>query len=416
MKSKTLNLNLNPVRLALALTLLSALPSAAQSWQTVLNFQLAAGKGADGDGIVADASGNVFTAGNGTDASGTCHGLVLKTDTKQAVWDLSQDTNPSAAQNDSYLWDLGLDASGNVYSIGQLTPKSTGIAYWYVRKSADGGGTWSTVDQYQYAAGQWVDPTGFTADNSGNIYVVGAGRDAGTRKNPLGNLHWLVRRSSDGGQTWTLVDDVIGQDANAACFVPGAGLFVVGPCYASASSVWTIRRSPNGQPNTWSTVDSPFVGGAVSGISSDLRGYLYAAGQMFIQTGVVRTKGQTSPTGYYGWATRCSKDGGSNWQPVETYALAPNQTSKAVGVGRSSAGNVVVVGYAYDAQNTRHWIVRTPDASGTWQTVDDFQLQPGYLASALGVVTDAAGNLLVTGGAQDAAGSHWIVRRLAPTP
>jgi hypothetical protein len=393
-----------------AAALLGAFPlkSAAQTWQTVLNFQLAAGKGADGDSIAADALGNVFTAGNGSDASGTCHGLVLRTDTTQAVWDFGDDTNPSATQYNSYLWNMGLDASGNVYSIGQLTPKSTGIPYWYVRKSSDRGVNWSTVDQYQYAAGQWVDATGFTADNSGNIYVVGGGHDAGTKKNPSGNLHWLVRRSSDGGQTWALVDDVTGQDANGAGYVSGVGVFVVGPRYGGSSTSWVVRRSTSGAPGTWSTVDVPFAGGA-DGVGSDSLGNIYVTGAKWITTA-------TKPTvsGYLVWVTRKSSDGGSSWTTVDTFAYAQNKNSTGLSIGRNSAGQVVVAGYAYDAQGKRHWIVRTPDASGAWQTIDDFQLAPGYLASALGVVTDAAGNLLVTGAAQDATGSHWIVRKLAP--
>jgi hypothetical protein len=262
------------------------------------------------------------------------------------------------------------------------------------------------VDLYQYAAGQWVDATGFTADNSGNIYVVGGGRDAGTKKNRLGNLHWLVRRSSDGGQTWTLVDDVTGQDANCACFVAGAGLFVAGPRYASSSSVWTVRRSPNGQPSTWSTVDSPFAGGAAA-VGNDSLGNIYVTGAKWITTA-------TNPniTGYWVWVTRESSDGGNHWSTVDTFAPAQNKNSNGLSVGRDSGGNVVVVGYAYDAQAVRHWIVRTPGSSGAWGTIDDFH--PGNSASALGVVTDSAGNLLVTGAAQDAMGGHWIVRKLAP--
>src|SRR5258708_569921 len=141
---------------ACAAAIISTQPLIAQTWQTVLNYQLAAGKGADGEGVVADAFGNVFSGGNGTDASGTNnHGIVLKTDTTQANWYFSDDTNPSAAQDQSVIWNMGLDANRNVYSIGQLTPYSTGIAYWYVRKSSDCGLNWSTVDLYQYTPGLW---------------------------------------------------------------------------------------------------------------------------------------------------------------------------------------------------------------------------------------------------------------------
>jgi hypothetical protein len=412
MKSKQLTQNLKtlPAKLlGLSLALLSLQSVGAQTWQTVLDYQLVPGKTADGDGIVADASGNVFSGGNGNDASGTYHGIVLKTDTTQANWYFSNDTNPSFTQDQSYLWSLGLDSGGNLYSIGQLTPNSTGIPYWYVRKSSDKGLSWSTVDLYQYAAGQWVDAAGFTADNSGNVYVVGGARDAGTKRNPVGNLHWLVRKSANGGP-WTVVNDVQGSTpgfvASGAAFVAGAGVFVVGGPNASASSLWVVRRSLNGELSTWSTLESPFAGGAAA-VGSDSTGNIYVTGAKWITTAT-----KPNITGYWVWVTRESNDGGNHWSTVDTFAPAQNKNSNGLGVGRDSGGHVVVVGYAYDAQAVRHWIVRTPGSYGAWGTIDDFH--PGNSASALGVVTDAAGNLLVTGAAQDATGSHWIVRKLAP--
>lgn len=395
------------------LTALAALAGSntlqAQVWQTVLDYQLAAGKVAGGSAIAADAFGNVFSGGIGDDPSGTPHGLVLKTDTAQANWYLSDDTNPSATQYQSYLWNLGLDASANAYSIGQLTPNSTGIASWYVRKSSDSGLTWSTVDLYQYAAGKSIDATGFAADNSGNIYVAGWGRDA--TKNSY--LHWLVRKSSDGGQTWTLVDDLQGPTGNfgaaGAGYVSGAGVFVAGPPYASSSSSWLVRRSLNGASGTWSTVDNPFAG-AARAVGSDTQGNVYVAGTQ-VTTVTIKTHPLTTAS-YSAWVTRKSSDGGNTWSTVDTFTYAQNAASDAYGIGKDAAGNVVVVGRAYDGQNKAHWIVRTLGSSG-WQTSDDFQIAPGYYAVATGVATDAAGNLLATGNANDSTGTHWIVRRLA---
>lgn len=95
---------------------------------------------------MADAVGNVFSGGAVTDALGTNHAIVLKTDTTQANWYFSDDTNPDPTRYHPDIWNLGLDASGNVYSIGQLWPNSTGSSYWYVRKSSNAGVNWSTVD------------------------------------------------------------------------------------------------------------------------------------------------------------------------------------------------------------------------------------------------------------------------------
>jgi hypothetical protein len=398
-----------------ALAILSH-PAPAQAldpWQTVLDYQFAAGQDSYGHAIAADASGDVFSAGNGNDASGIVHGITLKTDTTLGPWYFSNDTNPDPTQYNSYIWDFGIDAGQNLYSIGQLTPNSTGIAYWNVRKSSDSGLHWSNAgDPYQYATGQWIDATGFAADDSGNIYVAGWSRaqtivGSGKHTTTQTTIHWLVRKSADGGQTWTLVDDVTGASAAGAGFVPGAGVFVVGAPYASSSS-WMVRRSLDAGA-TWSTVGSPFAG-AAKAVGSDSQGNIYVVGSQSI---TITTKTQPLTTSSYSvWVTRKSSDGGNTWQTVDALTYAPNQTSAAIGIGHDSAGNVVVVGGASDAQGKRHWIVRTPDSSAVWHTIDDFQ--SGNTAEAIGVVTDAAGNLLVTGAAQDANGFHWIVRKLTP--
>jgi hypothetical protein len=93
--------------------------------------------------------------------------------------------------------------------------------------------------------------------------------------------------------------------------------------------------------------------------------------------------------------------------------LAPYESAVGHALGVTAAGTVVAVGEANDASGTAHWIAREPNSSGVWQTVDNYQLASGNNASAQGVVTDAAGNLLVTGSAVNSSkGTFWIVRKL----
>src|ERR1035437_10818900 len=97
MKTKTNHNKTSAQMLGLCLTALSTFTPLAQTstgWQTVLDYQLAAGKDAGGEAIAADAVGNVFLGGSATDALGTNHVIVLKTDTTQANWYFSDDTNP----------------------------------------------------------------------------------------------------------------------------------------------------------------------------------------------------------------------------------------------------------------------------------------------------------------------------------
>jgi hypothetical protein len=413
-----------------AVALLGAAPAkiTAQTWQTILDWQLVAGKSAGGGCIAADPFGNVFWGGGATDALGTNHAIVLKTtDQYQSPWLLSDDTNPDYTKYQCDVRNVGVDTGGNVYSIEEVLPDNNGAAYWYVRKSPDSGATWSPVDHYQYTPGQFAAANGFAADDTG-VYVVGWARDltvtgSGKHATTNSNIHWLVRKSTDGGSTWTNVDDVIlvnpatGGECSAwqAASVLGKGVFVVGTEFVIPGS-WVVRRSIDAGA-TWSTVDGPFANGSAQAVCSDSLGNIYVSGAQFIATRVVRTKGTTVTNGYYAWITRESTDGGTHWSTVDTYTYGITyskspQFSAARGSGTDSAGNVVVVGRATDAQGIGHgWVVRRHDSSG-WHTIDDFQTASGWGTAWSGVATDAAGNLLVTGEANDGTSWHWIVRLL----
>jgi hypothetical protein len=395
--------------------LLAEIQLPAQTWQTVLDYQLAPGQSASGHALAADASGNVFSGGAAMDATKTGHGLVLRTDTTAVNWHLSDDTNPDPTHYNSFVWrGLGFDPAGNLYSVGTLTPKCSSRtcpgSSWYVRKTSNGGASWSTVDSFQYAPGNNSAARAFVADLVGNVCIAGYGTDA------TGVMHWLIRRSVNGG-SWTLVDDFpapstrasVPTEANAAHVAPGLGLFVVGQIATQSGNVWLVRRSLNGGV-TWSTVDTfQLVQGLDAyayGVSSDNQGNVYVGG------GAIASQTAIKGKVYYSrdWIVRKSSDGGNTWATADVFSNTGAATF-GLSMGRDSAGNVVEAGSVQDAQGVSHWLVRRPDASGVWQTIDDFQLAPGFSAQAESVVTDAAGNLLVTGGASDAAGAHWIVRR-----
>jgi hypothetical protein len=389
-------------------------PLQAQTWQTVLDYQLVLGKPAWGSAMAADASGNVFSGGEGFDAAGIDHGLALKTDTTELAkvdpltvnWIFSDETNPSAPQYSSTLRGLVCGANGRVYSAGSLRPNCSGRSCpgssWLVRMSYAAGapGSWTTLNSFQLASGQGATAYGVLEDPFGNIFVCGGANDT------KGNPHGLLRKSADGGQSWVVVDDVLFSSLINIHLTPSSGMFTT----AGASGWWQVRRGDNAG-NTWTTVDKPFQGTARSA-ASDSAGYVYAVGQADKSTGT----GTKNTILYKEWTVRKWREGYLNWTTDHTYAYpgATYKSSYAWDIATDTSGKPVVVGIATDGQGISHWIVRRPDSSGTWQTVDDFQ--PGQSAEALGVVVDAAGNLLVSGDVVDITGtSHWIVRRLANT-
>ncbi len=84
------------LRLLCATPLLAAVHLSAQTWQTVDDFQHAVGKPASALALGADASGNIYAAGNGTDAAGVGHALVMKSTDAGNSWATIQDFNYTA--------------------------------------------------------------------------------------------------------------------------------------------------------------------------------------------------------------------------------------------------------------------------------------------------------------------------------
>lgn len=182
--------------------------------------------------------------------------------------------------------------------------------HWVVRKSVDKGATWTTVDDFIYSVGLSNHPESITLDPSGNIYVAGGANNLSMSGN------WLVRKSTNAGATWNLVDSF------ADVTVPAA----------SARS-----------------------------IGLDGTGALIVGGESNVP-----------PDGYH-WFLRRSTDLGQTWTVRDD--LAPIRFSaSARGVTVSGAGDLFVAGFNYDGKQYRCQVRRQLAGTTTWTIVDDYQL------------------------------------------
>ncbi len=366
-----------------ALLLAPATATFAQStWQTVDDFQYAPGKAAIHRGVVANAAGAIFVAGSGPDAAGVNHGVVHRSLDGGATWDTVLDV-PSVN-----LLRIATSPSGEVLAVGSQAVVN---GKWVTYRSSDGGVTWSLADQFRFSNGKAAIAWSVTAD-AARIYVSGTARDTKSID------HWLVRRSIDGGLTWTTADDLPVQGATGSLGItvtPAGSVIAVG----QTAAVWKVRRSIDGG-NTWATVDSyrylnsPYSSCA-RGVTADGNGHLYVTGF-------------SAPH----WITRKSTDGGSTWRTVDDFTISGS--GNGAGVAVDAFGRVFAAGTGGSSSSPR-WIVRaSSDAGGTWVTTDDYQLSPTKAAMAQAVCGDASGNVFVVGGAFDAAGvNHAVVRKLA---
>ena len=359
---------------------LTATTFAQSTWQTMDVFTM--GQSGAVFGMAAAANGVVFSAGGGSDAAGL-HAYVRRS--------LDGGTNWSQV--------LQLPTSGLAYGVtvgrksglvfataGTTDTKKAGWGDWLTLRSADGGATWTTVDFLSAPSGK-ADPYAVVEDAAGRVFVGGQ----------LGDLnntdHFLIRRSLDGGTTWTTVDNVVkGLNVVRGLVATPAGVFAAG--YVG-NVFWTVRRSTDGG-NTWRTVDTVssvpagnFSAGGFShafGIAADAAGNLYTVGDAsFVVNNVVK----------YHWLTRKSADGGATWRTVDevigdtTYAGANAVTVDKFGTVFTGGNYQSVSG---GTTNT-HWSTRVSvDAGATWATSDD--LIPGIPMAA---ASDAVGNVYLGG-------------------
>jgi hypothetical protein len=199
-------------------------------------------------------------------------------------------------------WDLAFHPGYGVFAVGDVN----GI--WTVRRSSGGNkGTWATRDSF-YAQRDWIGGSAkCILATPSKIHVVGS-----AYKYHQGN-HWVVRSSSDGGQTWAITDDYapsVPSEARGIVQDASGNLWVCGSSIASAGGYqWVIRK---GTP----------------GIQ------LVKQGKQWVQVETI------------------------TWTTSDTYQLVVGKSALPDGITLDSHGNIFVGGYAKDAAGVDYWIVR----------------------------------------------------------
>jgi len=361
----------------------------AQTWQTVDDFQYVPGATAENFGLAVAPSGIVYACGFASDTNGM-HGLVMASPDGGNSWSAPLDDffSPEMAVRD----DGGIvsDSAGNLYVAGRYY--SSGPSYRFVRRSTDGGATWSTVDTVTIS-GLYASPLAagsITADTAGNVYVT----------EPVYGT-WTIRKGS-GGTNFSTADTFqpSGSQAQAVFAHPTAGVFAVGDgtitSKNSSSHAWIVRRCLDGGVS-WTTVDSyqasSGYGAEACGVGADAHGNLYVVG---------RAAASYKGGAINHWVTRKSANGGASWTTVDDYQLVTSGNQVALGFAADSAGNLFVAGWASAGTGTGpyHWIVReSVGGTGAWTTVDD------VAGMAHAIAADNFGHVFVGGQ------NPWLVRR-----
>ena len=145
-------------------------------------------------------------------------------------------------------------------------------------------------------------------------------------------------------------------------------------------------------------------------MTGDSAGNLYVGGEAVQRTQIGLTKQKTPIYAYTSqWIVRKSSDGGLSWTTDAAIAI-PQIANQEFEMCSDLSGAIYAASTGYDASGIAHSIIRS-NASGTWQTVDDFQFSVGADAHGYGLASAPDGTLHAAGYAFDAAGTcHGFVR------
>jgi hypothetical protein len=252
---------------------------------------------------------------------------------------------------------------------------------------------WEIVDEYVYPGANATFPVSLAADPSGNLFVFGIGRGVGMpgMMMPKGAL----RRSTDGGATWTDVPFNLGAPGDATADDAGNIYVTLG----GQDSV-AIYKSEN-QGDSFEMLHTfPRPAGAVNDPCNT--GFI-AAG-----AGGVLVAGASCDNA--DWTVVKSQDGGENWDTVVTFKYTPGKPARMQDVGMDQDGLAYAIGRGADAADAIHWLtVREGEPAGV--VSDDFELVPNLHSEPVGFV--GSGTPMVAGVAADEnTPVQGIVRRM----
>ena len=330
-------------------------------WQTVDTLP----RGMNGPSMAADGQGNVYLAGVPYSSPSPFPYTVLRGKSNGKDWEAVLTVRVAGANGGGLLgWSVGADSQGHLFLVSGSSAEWTdpGASHWIVRRSTDHGTNWTVVDDYVYDIGFSSTAKFFSSNQSGHCYVVGHALtgDIGTAVNP-------VRRSLDGGETWTTAGIFPPRTvAPQAILATENAVYVAGSDF-SGDQRWVVWRSTD-QGENWKLVDSFYsgTGAAASSLAADAGGNVYAVGTVL-----------DVPKG---WIVRRSSNGGTDWSTVDEVGGGGARV-----VTTDSSGSVFVFGAGW-GESTACRVSR--DGGSTWTTSDNLLHGLPYAATC-----DIAGNI-----------------------
>jgi hypothetical protein len=328
--------------------------------------------------------GERFSAGNQT-------WLIRRTRDRGATWESVND-------------EFGGTVNGQVYGIaaascGDIYAAGTSDTSWRVKKSSDGGDHWSPVDLFKEDSTDLLDRAqSVSVDGNGIIYVAGWNLPTSF---PDG---WIVRRSTDGGASWSTVDFVtdttIAYQAFAVVAAADGGVFVGGfSTDTSGNQEWIVRHSADG--THWSDVDA-FIAGKSTAV---MGGAINASGDVVFTGLEIDSSGNTHLI-----TRRASAGDPSSWATIDDF-VPTGGTAIGEAAALTPAGTVFVAAEQNTTATGSTWLTRVERAGD--HAFEDSDAIPTVESSANAATVDSSLDAFVSGETFPPTKiAHWLTRRL----
>ena len=299
-----------------------------------------------------DATTRVFAAGHlYNSSSGNQMWMIresLQGDQNWALADVVQ-----APNGWSSCGDVKVSPGGDVYAAGLIRDTVQNTGYWLVRKRSAGAIDFQTVDTFN---GGTVEARGIAFHPTAGVLVAGG----------VGNV-WTVRRSGDGvswstvdsfkdtGGSLSFAESIAVDPMSGAIYVAGRAQQTIPAAKGKKPGPlvwnWVVRRSINGGA-TWTVIDryGALPGGGITATAVTAAPHGIFVGGYTPDSWVVR-KGVLGATGAFTWTTS------------DQYQMAPGQIARVNGISTDSDGNIYATGRATDGTTTSgeltfRWVTR----------------------------------------------------------
>lgn len=240
-----------------------------------------------------------------------------------------------------------------------------------VRRTLDGGQTWSNVD----IVGDFTTGFGLSFNSAKSISITNSGTLLVSGDQCLGcypNFTWIVRRSTDNGNSWTTVSSIAGNAGPITVDPVTGNSYVVGK--TSSGQIRVLKSVNDGV--TWTQVDAynPINGYSdLNGISARNGTIIFSGsdrGNVASSNGCNGTSWFTGFTQNRFWFSRLSKDDGATWATSE-YIKISGTDSLSLGVAINSAGVIFTSGVYFNYGTCQTFpVVRSSLDGITFTTVD----------------------------------------------